>query len=375
MGALSSMRHTIRWKRILEVLVISALGWLLMFYAAASALGRRPAVIDFAHWDSFQYMSIASDGYQIFPCTHNPVLTCGNAAWQPLYPMLMRFVSFFGIPLELSGLLITALAGIALLWVISASLPEMSTGLRQVVLFSAVVFPGATWTHAVFPMSLVLLFGFLAVRGAYQQKSAWLIGTFVALAILSHSSGFVIMVAVAAIIILSGKTFSFLRPLQFAVPIVIAVLAWLGTLWISTGTWQAWWLVQQWYYAEGQGIVDKVLGLVKHLASVRHFGNDPAFWPAFQTWIVIAMIVVISVSIWRHRTTWLATARDYFVLFMLGMFPFVLGGQLSISRNESQIVDARSHLPIGISAYLVFALALSFTYVAISRLYFLNVIL
>lgn len=361
--------------KVAEALIFSLLGWVVFVFSGWLALGHIPYLSDFIHFDSVHYLSIATRGYELFPCTADIGIVgtwCGNTAWQPLYPLLIKIVSFSGLSLELSALLITAMAGFALILMINLMLPQKKKTWRYIALFSAVFFPGATWSHSIFPMSLVLLFGFLTVQGAYQRRSPFLIGIYLSLAILSHSSGFVIAVAVVSILLTTQPHFSLKKYVAFFSPLVVSLGAWLLTLQLMTGNWQAWWLVQQKYYASGQGLLSKIYAPIIHLADVRHVENEALFWPSIQTWLVLVILAFMGFSSWKNRKSLISSARDFFVLFMLGLFPFVLGGQLSVSRNESQIIDARVYVPVTSKTYLLLATALVITFIGISRMFFLD---
>jgi len=65
-------------------------------------------------WDGQHYLSIARDGYEIFPCPWNPGYICGNIGWFPFYPLVGRLVEqlvgFFGIDIRVTMIAISWLS-------------------------------------------------------------------------------------------------------------------------------------------------------------------------------------------------------------------------------------------------------------------------
>src|SRR4051794_12786564 len=63
-------------------------------------------------WDSLTYIEIAQHGYNLHQCGRNESLFygqtwCGNAAWFPGYPLLLRVAGWFGIPVPEAGALLS----------------------------------------------------------------------------------------------------------------------------------------------------------------------------------------------------------------------------------------------------------------------------
>jgi hypothetical protein len=87
----------------------------------------------------------------------NPEEWCGNAAWFPLYPWLLRPLIALGVQPATAGVLVcgtAALAMLVLLW--NGLLREW--GLKGFVLLAmAAVFPGAVYAHAIFPTGVAQL--------------------------------------------------------------------------------------------------------------------------------------------------------------------------------------------------------------------------
>lgn len=155
------------------------------FYAArAKTAGFDPfQVSTWARWDTGDYQMLAQYGYTAGRCTRvspsalpGPHL-CGTISWFPLLPMLMRAGSEVGLSLEAAGLLVTLLAWYGQLIVLHDLLREHGRRLARIAcLLLAVVFPGAIYFPAIYPISLVTGAALLAVWAARRGKVPLAIG-------------------------------------------------------------------------------------------------------------------------------------------------------------------------------------------------------
>jgi len=118
-------------------------------------------------WDTSNYMSIALHGrtYGLcgtpgFPMPFDKsTVWCGTAAWFPGFPWIMALVHSFGIEILNSGVIVTNIAlvvAIFLAWFGWARTLPFPRAFFILLLF--VVFPGAAYNFAAFPMSLTLAF-------------------------------------------------------------------------------------------------------------------------------------------------------------------------------------------------------------------------
>jgi len=141
------------------LVVFAAVRWLL----AASA---RRAWFDpwnpvaWKRWDSGHYLAIAENGWDFFSCARmygNPAEWCGNAAWFPLYPWLLRPLIALGVQPATAGVLVSGTAVLAMLVLLWNGLLR-EKGLKGFVLLAmAGVFPGVEYAHAIFPTSVAQL--------------------------------------------------------------------------------------------------------------------------------------------------------------------------------------------------------------------------
>ena len=121
-------------------------------------------------WDSFHYISIATHWYQATRCGH---FVCGNSAWFPLYPVLIRIASFvtsiYWAPLFVS---LSSFILLSFIWcrLIQNRWSWLAVG------FAFFFLPSGIYLTAGFPISLALLLQALVTLTLLEQRrfSPWL---------------------------------------------------------------------------------------------------------------------------------------------------------------------------------------------------------
>lgn len=311
-------------------------GWLVVITAVWLGQGQLPTLDMLSHGDGGHYLKIATTGYEFFPCADGalPDTWCGNTAWQPLYPALIWVVSLVGIDPRMSALIVTALAGAYFTWMMLRDSQRSGASAWRFALLIAVA-PGMVWMHAAFPITLMLVWSALAFRAAFQGQ-AWQAALWSALAILTHSSGFFISLSVGIVLLLS--TVQWVRSFAAFIGIVFgAVLVWLAGLQLVVGSWQAWWLVQAKYYSDAGGVIGRLKALITHLYSPLSPQSNPGqFWSGLQSWVVVFLSAAALIAIWRASLPGKQKFAQVSQVAILGLIPFVVGGALSISRNQAQ---------------------------------------
>lgn len=179
--------------------LLKSLIWVIV--AASCSLYITSAAANFAYvnpldfssyqrWDSYQYLSIAQDGYTLSVCEHDKNLFCGNSGWFPLYPLLIKALSNTGINLDISSVavswLLYALTLLMLLPLLVRHVPEQSKRIALSLLFS--MFPGCIYFIAAFPISLTVFLAFATILSA-ASKCWSLTALFAVLASLTHPTG------------------------------------------------------------------------------------------------------------------------------------------------------------------------------------------
>lgn len=357
---------------ILVALVSNALGWLFVLAVVRLGLHEWLSTELLSRADGGHYLSIATTGYHFAACTPDDpnTLWCGNTAWQPLYPLLIRLVSLSGFTPAVSGLLVTAAAGVGMNYLLLRQSGRAGTALWRLALLLTVA-PGMVWMHAVFPISLLLLWSALAFI-AVQRSRYWLTGVYAALAILTYSSGLFIAVSLALMAaILSGR--DWMRAVfKVLAPVAVAVTAWLVMLQLSVGNWRAWWLVQQKYYQGSGGVFERIGAFIHQLLAAFEFDAIPAatIWISVQSWLVLFLSLAAGVAVWRSSASRRSISAATSQIVILGLFPFVVGGALSISRNQAQTVLFFPRLRLDAWAELLLILLLAIVGAQIVQLFF-----
>lgn len=180
--------------RLVPPLIVFAVARSVLALAAWGAGVKSTRASSWCRWDSGHYLSVAQNGYEFFSCArlagYNPADWCGNAAWLPGYPLLIRALSVADLTQEQSGVLISAgftLAGLTLLW--NAFLGPETSARGLLALLLAAVFPGHVYYAAVFPIAMCTFFSMLAIK-LYDTKQFLLAGVAGGLAAFSYSTGF-----------------------------------------------------------------------------------------------------------------------------------------------------------------------------------------
>lgn len=128
-----------------------------------------------SQWDGQHYLSIARDGYETFPCSHDPSYICGNVGWFPAYPLVARAVSFTGIDIRWA-VLVTSWLALWLALLVMYRIVEVKYGQRVALgsIVALLVFPTGFYFLTSFPYSLYLLLAALAFYLMEREQYALL---------------------------------------------------------------------------------------------------------------------------------------------------------------------------------------------------------
>jgi hypothetical protein len=276
-----------RWAwRIVPPVIAYLLNSLLYGIAAASVFERYLTVGSRVRADSGLYSAIAHHGYELFRCREDPTLAplfnaeawCGTTGWFPMYPWLIRAVSFStGHTLREyeSGLLISELACLATMfmaWRLARRAgglgPAEATGSwRQVlrrharpfaVLALMIGLPSGVYLHAVFPMSFAA--GLAAAVALLMWHRRWaLAGLVGAMIAMTYPIGVVIAAigAGAVLVCWRRRELTNARALgALALTVggpLLGLLSVFGVHHLAVGRWNGYLLIQEHY---GNGIND-----------------------------------------------------------------------------------------------------------------------
>lgn len=316
-------------------------------------------------WDSEHYLSISRTGYEMFRCWDRPGyqeagfpdVVCGNVAWFPGYPMLVRALATTGLSYDTAAVVVSeaALLGmfVALWWLIGGRL-TLATALTLAI---GVVFPGGVYFHAAFPIALGTLALLVAVVGV--KRGSWVIaaaGGFVATA--CHLVGIVVVGMLVLSVFYAWKNDAV--RVRVAKALGSATIAAGGVLWAkwlmwrATGHWDAYEQIQRSSYHQGavrnpftelKDSYDfpfatyyrpdgKLSWLVEHSLSAHHA----------QLWLNCGFVlVVVAATLWRLAVDRRLEPEEWAALLLVGaifLMPFLAGAVNSWYRNHAQMFVA-----------------------------------
>ena len=289
--------------------------------------GPHMGSLPWLRWDSFHYLSIAEYGYKAEPCGE---FICGNTGWFPLFPWVIRFFFFLGIPLPWSSLLTTFLSILVASELLSRLINRRWTPFAIACAF--LVLPGGVYQLAAFPVSLTI---------ALDLLSVWLsLGSFV---FLSAASGFMAAFAYPSSVILSVALAPFLllrTPLVAAsyrslrlLPVVAPFLGFsTARAWIdhSVSIASAYSLTQARYGHSWS------LGFNVLRSSIRYLWKNPVF---LQTTVVFVLMILSTVVLVQHLLAHGSLLGCVFLImgWSYWILPHLIGDSVSIYRQEALI--------------------------------------
>jgi hypothetical protein len=190
------------------------------------------AINIWSHFDGSWYLSIAKTGYHFSPGAQS------NAAFAPLYPMLMRIGGqFFGgsdTAILAAGILISNLALLAaLIYLVSLMQLEGHENAAARAAWYLLIFPTSFFLSAVYPMSLFLA---LATGAFYHaRRGQWNIAAMLtALATLSRPDGVLLSAGLALEYVLQHRL-AIRRDILWLASGPAALFAWMAFQWHQFG--------------------------------------------------------------------------------------------------------------------------------------------
>ncbi len=287
-------------------------------------------------FDSVHYLGIATSGYEYFSCARlgGPSWqVCGNAAWFPLYPWLLRPLLALGLAPEAAGVWVAGLGALGMLVALWNAFLRGHGARGWLVLSMAAVFPGAVYQHAIFPISIALLG--LVLAGAFSAGGRW--------ALAGVAGGAVALAYVTGVLVsIPNALTALLRTRSFRAALIAGGLAASGFLLVLglhqllLGHWDAF------YWVHRKGFPAMARPLDTFLAV-----TNPAFHPvnhrrrmiAAQA-ITVAALVVLGVGMAWARRRRPDGARTWAVLASLAFwtFPLVVGRGVSLYRSDALVL-------------------------------------
>jgi hypothetical protein len=284
---------------------------------------------------------------------YDPALFCGNAAWLPGFPLLMRALGSWGVAHDTAGAWIAGVCAVLTLLLIWNAFLDAELSLAAgLTLLLAAFFPGHVYQHAVFPVSLCTLFNVLALH-AYKNKRFLWAGIAGFGSAFSYSSG----VFLAAVFGLHLLFVDFRRPLQqqmrqwllTAGITALGLVAFFVLLQVETGTWRAYFMVQGKY---------SYTPTFPWLAIAKHVGKMRLSGPHFMSVQTVFVAGLGTSLLWAALRPTRRAVDGTLAIFLLiyWWIPLALGGSLSLYRAESMLLPAVTlarKLPIPVLVLLV----------------------
>jgi hypothetical protein len=334
-------------------LVFAGVRWL--FAVAASRAGFDAAYAGtWRRWDSGHYLDIATRGWELFSCAWlggRPQDACGNSAWFPLYPWLLRPLIALGLHRETAGVWVSGVAALAMLVVLWNGLLRERRGRGLVLLGMAGVFPGAVYAHAIFPTGLAQLC--MIAAGVALVRRRW--------ALAGLAGGFLSMTYVTGVLLSAPNAIAaWLRSRSFRPALVAGALsvAGFGAVLLAQqlllGHWNAWLLT----YEKGLPGVAHPLDALRAVVEPVLSADLPRKTIALQTLTVVGVLILGGVATtvtrsWKDPTrVWAATAA-----LLFWAFPLFAGRGVSLYRADALVLPVLLllvDLPVWVLAPLLF---------------------
>ena len=276
-----------------RALVVYAIVRLVTLGAAAvvNLFTHRGLVRDLSIWDGAWFLRAVEHGWpQHLPTSHGHVIA-SQIAFFPLFPLLIRSLSFLtGLSPGVTGLIISAVSGlcaVAAIGLLTREFTDRATAERAALLFA--VCPGGFVFNLLYAEGLLVTFIALGLLSLLRRQ--WLLaGVLGALASATSPVGvaFVISCLVAA-----GLAMQRDREWRAVVAPLLApfgFLAWMGYLWAHTGRPMAWRLTESSGWKSG-------LSLLYPERVVTKFLFNP-FSPTMTGQILVVGTVLGGIGLW-----------------------------------------------------------------------------
>lgn len=318
---------------------------LLVFLAVRVLFGGAAAAVGFDaglsrswfRWDSGHYLMIATTGYEYFSCARiggRLADACGNAAWFPLYPWLLKPWIALGIAPATAGVWVSGLGALGMLTALWNAFLRLRGARGWLVLGMAAVFPGAVYQHAIFPTSLALLC--LVLAAFFVVRERWVLaGLFGAGVALSYVTGVLVSAPNALAAWLRTRA---LRP-----AVVAGGLAACGFLLVLVfhqlllGHWDAFY----WVHRKGfSGMARPLDAFLEVVMPALDPAADPRARTVGRQTLTVAGLVILGVGtalVTRRRRN---PVRSWAVIasILFWTFPLLVGRGVSLYRSDALVL-------------------------------------
>jgi hypothetical protein len=337
-------------KRILNQLLLSGIAYLitqLLLMVVLNILNMSYFDTEvWVRWDSGHYLAIAQNGYEFFPCSGKfgyPIDSkemCGNTGWFPGYPFLIKLFSGVVGDVKFLGVIISKVFFFLSLLMILVILKINKITLRNIcyTLLPSFFF-GFIYYNSIFPISTFLFFSLLGIHH-FLKRRYWLTGLICCIVSFIYPTGFLLSFAFAFTIFIREINDGEITKLTNCIPILFCggmgvVLAFL-VFQYQVDDWTAFIQVQSKYGHGFHNPIKSIWNMLRKI-SFNHFTlNDIII---LQSVLVIIGYISISFSFFLkklYRSELHVFSYLFITLFLI--FPWVVGGNLSMYRAESLLM-------------------------------------
>jgi hypothetical protein len=306
-------------------------------------------------FDCAHYVRIAVSGYELAPCAAESEagLWCGNAAWFPGYPLVIRAArAVLPAPRHAAVLVagIFACLTLVILWTALAPPGGADRGpwapgdrvSAVAALALAAFFPGGLYAHVISPIGLYGCATVVSLLAAARGKVV-AAGVAAAVAALTYPPGVLLVPVLAAGFVLEGRGPYFTRLGRAALGAGLACLGLVAVLAIQhhdTGSWWAYALVQSGYHNSPQIPTSTLAERITPLFRAPFEGLAEA--PAAQTLFVLVIIASAVVAAARPARDGRFVAGGAFVELYVGaawLLPLIVGEvEGGLHRREATLL-------------------------------------
>jgi hypothetical protein len=287
-------------------------------------------------WDSGLYLDIARNGHTLVPCPDDPNKWCGNAGWAPLYPFMVRGLAHLipGHSLEWSSVIVAWSGLLASFLLVAHMLKGRSIQTLLWHLAVLLLAPGSIYFYAAFPLSWTLFYTLGLYHGLSKFNRTWVWVSAMAL-IWIYSIGFVFL-GLLFLLWLYSSSIDEPSPLkrlsgQAIIAAGLSFLALLGYEYLSTGHWNATFMVQAKYgHTLNQPLkfmsihAERLLnywGGIKRFIELQHFG----------IWIFLIALTIQKPLYQPHSLMKFSALA----LFLLWALPYGASPDVALYRNAA----------------------------------------
>ncbi len=342
-------------RAVLPPLLAFALARVVLGAAALSAGVPPSRPGSWCRFDCAHYVAIALRGYQLGPCpadSHDAGLWCGNTAWLPGYPLLIRAAHLLGVSPRRAAFLVSGLFAfltLALLWRVllpRAARMDLSVGptapVALLALALAAFFPGGLYAHAIYPLGPFGLATVLSLVEA-ERGRAVTAGLAGAAAAFTYPPGLVLAPVLAAGFLLERRA-ALASRLRRAATGALLTVAGFGAVVVvqhhDTGSWRAFALVMGGYQ---RSVGDPWRTIAERVRPAFHAPFDvTTAVPGAQTLFVLILVASAAVAVARAAKAGTLGRLDLFVSLQTAAFwllPLSLGGITEgLHRRETTLL-------------------------------------